>query len=97
MVQLISRKPVATTRRTLFEAPPGPEPVPLETPTLSRPQLLERIIGLNATATEEYLGTFSDRALAQYLAHLESAGSPRGARWERPGDSPAILVRETAF
>ena len=50
----------------------------------------------NPSATESYLGTFSDRSLTSYLAHLDTVGQPRGGRWERPGDTPAIVVRETA-
>lgn len=66
-------------------------------PALRRWQLMERIMELNVTAREEYLEDFSDDSLARYLEHLESMGSPRGARWVRPGDSPAIMVRETEF
>lgn len=85
MVQMLSRKPAP-----LFDAR---EPEPRE--GLSRLQVVERIMDLNHSATEAYLDTFSDRALTSYLAHLESAGQPRGARWVRPGDTPAIIVRET--
>ncbi|MCC7390618.1 MAG: hypothetical protein IT431_17865 [Phycisphaerales bacterium] len=88
MVQLICRKPTS-----LFDAPAGrDEPVG----GLSRLQLVERIMDRNRSATETYLGTFSDRALTSYLAHLDTVGQPRGGRWERPGDTPAIVVRETA-
>lgn len=83
MVQLLHR------RRIIAETPAVEAPDPM------RAGVLERIMTLNPTATEGYLAAFSDRALESYLAHLESAGSPRGARWERPGDSPAILCRET--
>ncbi len=93
MVELISRNPAANASDTLFDSDTTPE-APL---ALSRPQLLDRILVINRTATETYLETFSDHALARYLAHLETIGSPRCSRWERPGDSPAILVRETAF
>lgn len=64
---------------------------------LDRVRLIQEIIRLNPTASESYLGEFQNEALARYLAHLETIGSPRGARWERPGDSPAIVVRETSF
>lgn len=99
-MQLITRSPLANPLRTLFDREPEP-PVREETPpsegALRRWQVMERIMELNATAREDYLEDFSDQSLAQYLAHLESVGSPRGARWERPGDSPAIMVRETEF
>lgn len=92
MVELISRKTAANTAATLFDNDSAPE----APPALSRLQLLDRILVINGTATKAYLETFSDLALARYLAHLETIDSPRGGRWERPGDSPAILVRETA-
>ena len=63
---------------------------------LDRLGLVQRIMALNPTASSEYLGSFTDRSLSMYLAHLESAGAPRGARWERPCDSPAIIGRESA-
>jgi hypothetical protein len=97
VVQLISRMNVTATPATLFDPARSPEPPAGDTPDLSRMQLLERIMGRNSTATEEYLGTFSDLSLSRYLARLESTGSRRGARWERPGDSPAIMVREAAL
>ncbi|VAX41748.1 hypothetical protein MNBD_PLANCTO03-2186 [hydrothermal vent metagenome] len=105
MVQLISSKPDATlfdSAATISEPPPPeatpPETIPSEASTaLSRPQLFDRIMVINTSATEEYLDSFSDRSLARYLAHLDTLGSPRGTRRERPGDSPAILVRETAI
>ncbi len=88
MVQLICRKPVS-----LFDAPPLGAG---SCEGLSRLQLVERIMDRNPSATESYLGTFSDRSLTSYLAHLDTVGQPRGGRWERPGDTPAIVVRETA-
>ncbi|MFG0241565.1 MAG: hypothetical protein ACF8R9_02140 [Phycisphaerales bacterium JB054] len=63
---------------------------------MDRLGLVQRIMALNPTASREYLGSFTDRSLSMYLAHLESAGAPRGARWERPCDSPAIIGRESA-
>lgn len=92
MVQLISRKPSANPHTAPHTTPPAEE-----APTLSRPQLLKRIMVINTSATEEYLDSFSDRSLARYLAHLDTLDSPRGTRRERPGDSPAILVRETTI
>jgi hypothetical protein len=97
----MSRKAPANAVTTLFDLPsPASEPAAdaTESPTgLRRWQIMERIMELNTTAGEEYLASFSDHSLGRYLAHLESMDSPRGARWERPGDSPAIMVRETLF
>lgn len=46
----------------------------------------------NPSASEQWLGAFSEHALELYLAHLESARRPRGgsSRWVRPGDTPAV-------
>ncbi|HZW08433.1 MAG TPA: hypothetical protein VFF69_00880 [Phycisphaerales bacterium] len=98
---LMSRKPAAAHAATLFDPPAPARPQDAEAqdaPTrLRRWQVMERIMELNTTAPEEYLAGFSDDSLERYLAHLESMDSPRGTRWVRPGDSPAIMVRETMF
>ncbi|MEM8835481.1 MAG: hypothetical protein AAGD00_06650 [Planctomycetota bacterium] len=68
-----------------------------ETAEISRAGLIDRIQSLNPTAGAEYLATFGERDLSMYLSHLEAATEPRGvssARWERPGDSPAICWAE---
>jgi hypothetical protein len=67
-------------------------------PRLTRQQTVERILQINPTATSTFLERFDDRPLRHYLDHLVSASSPRGAesRWMRPGDSPAIVTRESA-
>lgn len=63
-------------------------------PRFSRAQLMDKILSMNPSATESFLARFSDRALGTYLDHLVAANRPRGrhARWERPGDSPAIMA-----
>jgi len=97
------RRAAARPAETLFDRPPAPveqadgERAEPPATSLRRWHLVARIIELNTTASEDYLEDFSDESLSRYLAHLESMGSPRGARWERPGDSPAIMVRETEF
>jgi hypothetical protein len=94
VVQLIARNaPVGS----LFAVDARRDELPDQAPSLSRTQLLERIMDLNTTASEEYLDSFSEGSLSRYLAHLELAGSPRGGRWERTAETPAIVVRETAF
>lgn len=64
---------------------------------LTREQVVNRIIHINPTATAHFLARFTDDSLGQYLAHLMAASGPRGAHsvWLRPGDSPAILARES--
>ena len=76
---------------------PGAEPlesVSEDNPIrLNREQVVERIMSLNATATEDYLGKFADHDLRDYLRHLQVAQDPRGAAWSRPGRTPAIVSR----
>jgi hypothetical protein len=63
---------------------------------LTREQVVDRIITINPTATAAFLNRFKQESLSKYLEHLVSASTPRGrnARWERPGDTPAIMGRE---
>jgi|GEM_PF-1590510 len=67
-------------------------------PTLPRPQIVERIIAGNPSATAEFLAGFGDAALAHYLEHLIVGDEPRGrtSRWVRRAESPAIVRREAA-
>ena len=53
---------------------------------LSRNQIVERILGMNPSATADFLARFDLSALAHYLDHLVAASMPRGrtARWIRP-------------
>ncbi len=80
-----------------------PPPTPLAAPSpaaqtragRSRVHLLEQILELNPSASMEFLGRFSDHALADYRDHLTAVQSPRGrnAVWVRPAHLPAIVVR----
>lgn len=66
---------------------------------LSSEQLVERIQQINPTAGAEFLARFRPEALSLYLAHLRSVkDAARGpeAGWVRPGDTPAMMVREPA-
>ena len=62
---------------------------------LSREQVVDQIIAINRSATAQYLEQFEQKSLDTYLDHLLSARQPRGrdARWDRPGDAPAIMSR----
>ena len=66
---------------------------------LDRAKVVELILGINKTVAVEYLEQFKDRSLRNYLAHLETTAQPRGrgSRWERRGDSPALVVHESAL
>ena len=68
-----------------------------ESPRLSRAQVMTRIIELNPTASIDYLARFDDEALADYLAHIDTAIDPRRARvgWLRKDTVPAVATRET--
>ena len=69
---------------------------PPVSPLLTRAQLVDRIVALNATATTEFLRPFSDQTLADYLDHLLAVQAPREERtgWVRRPNTPAILTRE---
>lgn len=62
---------------------------------LSREQVVDQIISINHSATAEYLEQFEQTSLDTYLDHLLSSQQPRGknARWDRPGDTPAMMSR----
>lgn len=61
----------------------------------NRVHLIEQILELNPSASMDFLGRFSDHALADYRDHLTAVQSPRGrgAVWVRPPHLPAIVVR----
>ncbi len=65
---------------------------------LSREQVVDRILKINRSATADYLSQFAEPQLNNYLDHLVNAQTPRGrgARWDRPGDAPAIMTRRRA-
>jgi len=69
---------------------------PGDSERLSHPQILERILAINPVANMRYLSTFRPDMLVDYLDHLIATAQPRGpaARWQRRGDTPAILMRE---
>ncbi len=66
---------------------------------IDRAKVMELILTINKTVAVEYLDQFKDRALRNYLAHLETTMQPRGrgARWERRGESPALIVHESSL
>ena len=51
---------------------------------------------INPTAAADFLARFKSESLSHYLDHLICAQQPRGrsAVWNRPGDSPAIMVMD---
>ncbi len=65
---------------------------------LSREQVVDQILTINHSATADYLAQFAEPQLNKYLDHLLNAQEPRGrhARWDRPGDAPAIMTRRRA-
>lgn len=65
---------------------------------LTRTQVVDQILTINRSATAEYLEQFREPELNTYLEHLLNAQEPRGreARWDRPGDAPAIMTRRRA-
>lgn len=83
----------------LFEsdlAPAGAFRAPASEPLLPlrREQLVDRIVGMNPSATPSFLLRFDEDRLEEYLSHLQAAAEPRGSRWVRPASTPAIVWHE---
>ena len=59
---------------------------------MTREQLMDRIAGLNPSASPEFLARFGLESLGNYFEHLLSAQEPRGrmARWVRRPETAAI-------
>lgn len=91
-----SAKPRITVRLEPHPPRADQEPDPSPEKALTKVRVVERIIELNPTASEQFLRVFSHRRLMDYMEHLVSAQEPRGrnSSWLRRGDSPAILARE---
>ncbi len=62
---------------------------------LTREQLVDRIMTLNPTATNEFLARFGDDDLEDYLQRLNRAAGPRSRHevWVRPPGGPAVSSR----
>ena len=63
--------------------------------SLSKEQIVDRIIVINPTATGAFLDQFAEPELRSYLEHLDASQRPRGrdATWSRPPNTPAVTVR----
>lgn len=64
---------------------------------LSRGQVLTRILEMMPSASLDYLNRFSDRALRDYLDHVDTATDPkrRHVGWQRRTHAPAVAMRES--
>ena len=62
---------------------------------MSKEQLIDNIRQHNPTANSEFLFTFNEDALKNYLGHLRYLGRPRGAGslWVRNTDASATSTR----
>lgn len=69
------------------------------TPSLTREQLMARILDLTGGRSRDFLEGFTDERLSDYLERLLASREPRGpgARWVRRGETPAIVGRESAW
>lgn len=83
----------------LFDLILGPQPADpahaISSAAAARLTTIQRIIQVNPSATEDFLAAFNDRALTNYLDHLDAASAPRGrhAYWQRRHETPAIWGR----
>jgi hypothetical protein len=61
---------------------------------LSKMQIIDGILQINQSARREWLALFDLGALRRYFEHLQWMLEPRGrsSRWERPGETPAIVA-----
>jgi hypothetical protein len=62
---------------------------------MSKQQLIEAIREHNRSASDDFLVSFDETALTNYLNHLQFKTSPRGvnSRWIRTGETPAVVSR----
>ena len=88
--------PRLSSWRFAAPAPAAAAPEPQLAP--AQAALVSQIIELNPSATVGFLRTFAESSLRNYLDHLRSAQTPRGrdARWVRPDETAAVMVRERA-
>ena len=61
----------------------------------SKPEVIDRILRINPTASAEWLDRFEATALARYLDHLRHALEPRGrdSFWWRDAETTAVVGR----
>ena len=78
--------------RSQTDSGPELDPGDPRAESMSREQMVDRILSINPSATLEFLDQFESEDLHMYLRHLLNAQEPRGplARWARPNDAPAI-------
>lgn len=62
---------------------------------MSKQQLIEAIREHNRSATDDFLVSFDEAALSNYLHHLQFKTGPRGSStcWVRTGETPAVVSR----
>ena len=61
--------------------------------SMTREQVLDRIITINPTASRSFLDSFERDSLGTYLKRLQHATAPRGPKsrpWQRTGGAAAI-------
>ncbi|QOJ01486.1 MAG: hypothetical protein HRU70_13725 [Phycisphaeraceae bacterium] len=83
--------------RMFEDVPEGADATVATAEHLGREQVIERILGINPTASSLFLSSFEDDQLRAYLEHLVVMMAPRGPRsagWVRRGETPAIVSAE---
>ena len=56
---------------------------------MTKGELIDEIIHLNPTASSDFLATFDDEDLFEYLLHLKWVVPPTGPTFRFPGIPPA--------
>jgi hypothetical protein len=65
---------------------------------MTKRELIDQIIGLNATASPAFLARFKQQDLEEYMEHLKWVANPAAGPAARPAaqDLPTVAVRQTA-
>jgi len=64
---------------------------------LTRSQVVDRILQMNPTATVDFLASFSDDEVREYLDHLQFVAMPRGrnSRWVPRSGVSAVAMYDS--
>jgi hypothetical protein len=81
----------------IADAQPAPVIAADDAPQVDgRAHVIDLILQTNRSATRSWLDRFDDRALEEYLRHLQASQMPRGrmAFWMRTTAAPAITMAD---
>lgn len=81
-----------------FDRRGAAENAPNQSASMTREQVIDRILSINPGAGRGFLDQFEKPELDRYLARLDLTRGPRqgSGRWVRQGSSPAIVASSAA-